>query len=651
MLILIKLLFFWGVIFLSGWFFVRKFFSEKRIYTLLPLAALFGTVIYLFILNVISYFVSIKISFYLVFAVLFVFDLLIYFLSRKENNLVLGLPKKNFLFLCLVALVIMVSSGLVALRALEYDDLALGHINLSATISEGNFPVKFILNPSSLYAYHYAPDLLTATIYKTTGLPIEFGYDVQIFIFSGLIFLMGFLLIYELTSNFKISLGAAFLMLFGGGLNFFKIFAGLLGLYQKFILHQNVFAPFKFVSSTIDASLVNPVISTIHNHSNAMGVPIFLAIVYLYFYIFKNEKVWLRISLLSGFLFGFLALATETYFAVLGTVFLVYPFFLFLIYRDRGQFKKMIRISGLILLVGLPIAIFQGGIITEYLKNNLIFKLFSFQTNLPSENLLRDVFVGQPFNFFGLFVDMAIPLIIFVPALFYLKQYRKELSFFVLFIVVSFLPPFLIKYNYTSEMKRFWFLTLMFLSLITGWFLSSLIFKFKNENKKKLIWLTSLIFVLSVLGGIIWQSIYIAFPIGSIKKNQPFLGQATQMSSIEKEVDLWIKKNTTLKDNFFAVYEKSKFSFSATEFTALHGRFAPMLVYQESPSPKDWQALIYNQAKSECDSESLKQLQINFVYVTPQWPQGLENKCLQNNKLELVYEIKGEDFIKIYKLK
>lgn len=653
MLTFLSVIFFLGIILFFGWELSVFLLKENRIFILLPFAGLLGISAYVFLLNAISYFVSVQVSFYLVFGLLAAALLLFRFLNkRRPSNLSLGMPKDKFIVIAVIAIVLMITSGLVALRALEYDDLAIGHINAASTISEGNFPVRHVLNPSVLHAYHYAPDLLSAAIFKITKLPLEFGYDLQIFVFSGIIFFFGCLLIYKFTDSAAISAAASISMIFGGGLNFFKFFEGAAIFYRKFILHQQISAPFKFLPPAIDGSLIDPLAGAIHNHSNAMGIPIFLAVIYLYFCAIEDNKYWPKMALLSGILFGFLALSTETYFAVLFAVLAAYPFLIFLFQKNKEQFKKILKISGLILSVGLPIALLQGGIITEYMKDGFFLKIFS--VGRQGGQIFKDIIGGQAFDYFGIFIDAAIPLLIFFPAIFYLRKYRRAIIFLALIVVFSFLPPFLVKYAYASEMRRFWYLSLAFLALISGWFLSSLILKFRAENKKMPERAAAAVFFLSILGGLVWQASYMAFPIGNIGPGKPFLGRATKMSEIEMAADGWIKKNTTINDNFFVFYPKSIFSFSASEFAALHGRFAPVWVYgkEEVIDKKIMEADIYNQATESCGRELLEKLNIDYIYAADDWPAGLEQKCLENNNLNLAYQVKrGDKFRKVYKMR
>ena len=53
----------------------------------------------------------------------------------------------------------------------------------------------------------------------------------------------------------------------------------------------------------------------------------------------------------------------------------------------------------------------------------------------------------------------------------------------------------------------------------------------------------------------------------------------------------------------------------------------------------------------ECDPSAIKTLNYRYLYINESWPQGLEEKCLANNDLELKFKAKEwEKFIRIYQV-
>lgn len=152
-----------------------------------------------------------------------------------------------------------------------------------------------------------------------------------------------------------------------------------------------------------------------------------------------------------------------------------------------------------------------------------------------------------------------------------------------------------------------------------------------------------------------------AFPFGNLSQEaHPFLAKLPPMSDTDKEVDVWIKENTTIQDIFFLTREENLFSnlnyplnksffTSNSDFIINHGRFAltfPFSPHQSNPSVDE--TLKFKKIKEECDGSSMKEFNIKYIYFTPQWSSELIEQCLKNNDLELVFEI-GEN--KIYYLK
>lgn len=60
----------------------------------------------------------------------------------------------------------------------------------------------------------------------------------------------------------------------------------------------------------------------------------------------------------------------------------------------------------------------------------------------------------------------------------------------------------------------------------------------------------------------------------------------------------------------------------------------------------------YRWVKENRDQELVKYLNYKYFFVDNNWPTGLEEKCLKNNKLELKFKNTEEDkFIRIYEVK
>src|SRR3989344_1702990 len=246
MIAFILLAIFCSVLFIFGWQLARFVLNEKRIEALIPLAAILGPGVYLFLLNLSSYFIPIQVNFYLIAVVL---ALLSYFLShfnKKNGKTEWGIDKKWRGILFATSFLIMFIIGAIVIRYVSLCEMGpVHHLALVATIAEGNFPVKAIFAPDFPSPNHYGFNLFTAAISEITNLPAWFSYDFLHFILIGVIFLLGFLLIKDFChDNFK-AYFASLIMIFGGTLDFFYAIKGFSPLYQKYILNLPVEAPFK----------------------------------------------------------------------------------------------------------------------------------------------------------------------------------------------------------------------------------------------------------------------------------------------------------------------------------------------------------------------------------------------------------------------
>lgn len=136
------------------------------------------------------------------------------------------------------------------------------------------------------------------------------------------------------------------------------------------------------------------------------------------------------------------------------------------------------------------------------------------------------------------------------------------------------------------------------------------------------------------------------------------------VETVNDQAKDWILNNTTFDDYFFVTakdksfipQEKASNIFTQRlHFIVYYRRFTPLLFSDFQPQlqhpyyaiPEERISSI-TKARITCDNESLQNLNIKYIYFTPQWPEGLMEKCLENNDLDLVFQ-SGEN--KIYKLK
>ncbi len=666
-MIIFNLFIFLSILFIFGWFFVRYFLKENRIFIIVPLSILFGLSSYIFLLNAISYFIPIQFSFWLVLGILILITLFFIVIYRKKKEpLVLGIPLKWIWIIAFVFLLISISNLIVGLRGLENDTLAYVHLPTAITIVEGNFPIRDAQNPSDLFNYHYAADLFSAAIHKITGLSVNFAYDVQIGLGAGLIFLLSFVLAYSLLKKSFPAFLAGLFALFGSSLNFLNVFRGLPGLYNKFILGQNIEAPFKFVNHTILGESVNPAVFWIQNHSTAIGLPVILAVIYFYFRATQNKnRYWLRLTLVTGILFGYSALSIETFFSLVAGVLIVYSFWILFFNNQKIKAKKVLIVSFLILAIGFSIALYQGGVLT-YSKEaigsgqNFILSLRSIETVLGAKP-----FFSFSFSFLTWFFlrEFGLPLLLLIPALIYFKKDKRIFVFLGLAAIVPFILPFIVYYaNSPGSTEYFFLVSIIFMSLISGLYLGSLILKAKLQKRKTLTIFLLIISFIIILNGLLFQTMFMIYPFGNLNQGpHPFLAKLPATSELENKTNLWIKGYTTIQDVFFLTRKENFFSdlkypfsplfFSSnSDFISTYGRFVLTLPasFLQSPSSEE-KLLQFEKIKKECDNQAIKEFNVKYIYVVPQWPDGLEEQCLARNDLELKFSQEiGDDFVRIY---
>lgn len=674
-MIIFNLSIFLIILFIFGWFFVRYFLKENRIFVIIPLSILLGLSAYIFLLNVISYFVPVQFSFWLVLGILIFITLFFLIIYRKENKegLILGISSRWFWIIAFVFLSISISNLIVGLRSLENDTLVYVHIPTAATIAEGNFPIKDAHNPSDLFNYHYAAELFSAAIYRITGLPIDFAYDVQIGLGAGLIFLISFILAYSLLKKSLPAFLTGLFALFGSGLNFLNVFRGFPVLYNKFILGKDIEAPFKFVNHVIYGESVNSAAVWIQNHSTAIGLPVILGVIYFYFRAIQSKnRYWLRFTLVAGLLFGYSALSIETFFSLMAVILIAYPLRLLFFSHQKTKIKRTFAVSFLILGIGLLIAFYQGGVLT-YSKGaigsgqNFILGLKSIETVLGAKP-----FYSFSFSFLVWFFlrEFGLPLLLFVPALIYFKKDKRIFAFLGLSAIIPFILPFIVTYvNSPGSTEYFFIASIVFLSLISGLYLGSLILKAKLQKRKTFTAFLSVISFIIILNGLIYQIMFMFYPFGNLSREpHPFLAKLPEASELEKKTNLWIKGQTTIQDIFFLTREENFFSDlkyplnplffnSNSDFIAAYGRLALTLPspFLQSPypnlqSPPSKEKLLqFEKIKKGCDSQAIREFNIKYIYVVPQWPEGLEERCLAKNDLELKFsQALDKEFVRIY---
>lgn len=656
-----SLIIFFSGLSVFGWVFYSLIFKEKRLFVLIPVSVILGISSYLILLNAISYFIPIIISFYLVWLILVLPSFVSIFLfHQKLKSIELGISKKYFTYLIIVSLIIGIFSA-IGNRDWGGGELGVSRMSLPGLIAGGNFPVKDVLAPQKPTTYHYASGLLTASTNQISSLSIWSGYIIQAGIFSWLIILLSFLLCYEITKNEFVSLLASLVFFFGNGLRYLLIFFKTPLVFYQFLTNNIPDSPFAFIGAALKSDINHPVVSMIYNRWAGLAFSLILLIIFLYFLAIKRKN-WLVISLICGVLLGFLALSAETYFMVLSGAIFLYPFLIFCLHKIKKykeylteELLKNFLISVVILLIGGLVAIFQGGLITAFIREGLFLKILSINIST-----ITSINPDLTFNNLAkaIMIEVGLVLLLFIPALFYFRK-KKEIFFIALIITISTVPLFLFSFKESlinSNMDKFFFLPITLIHLVAGMFLGFLIIK--TSKIKKIIFYS--LFYLIIGGGIVFQFFEISYP--APWKSREFFAGPPSSNLIDYNIKNWISKNTDINNHFMAIqdvnfFPEYNFEDSRLGFSFIESLFFPAYYNRFTPAPISIASLFYEipplrakniqEMKEQCSGEALKNLNITYIYATPQWPLGLEEKCLTNNELSLVFK-SGEN--KIYKV-
>jgi len=653
---------YFAILFFFGWQLAQYFLKENRIEHLLPLSGIFGIGFYVFLINAIGHFIAIQTTFYLVLAVFLLAGLFLFRFNRSQS-LRWELEVKWRKILLGSTLLLVIVSGIVSFRSPPQQQASVEP--LAATIAEGNFPPLEIWQPKYPLFYHYARELFSAAIHKITGLPLYLALDFQVAVLVGILFLLGFILIKKFCRNNLGALVASLMMLYLGSLNFLKSIGGFQVLYNFYIRHQEVSAPFKFVGDAMSSEFSAPAINFMSVLSTVtLAFPLIIAIIYLYFSL-VSQKVYKINILFVGVLLALLALAAEAYFAVLSLMIFIYP----LITRN----KKTLVISLAILAIAWPIALVQGGVLTGMAAPYLPLGLgngyvFSFDTAADNFFTINKTPWFLPyFEFDGgtgfaiyhpkFLMEFGLIIILLIPSsLFLFKKYKELADFIVPFCVVSFLIPFFITFSnstHTGDMTRFFYPINLLGGLIIGLFLASL-----YGLLKKGLFKIAIIFVAIVLAaqGLIFQAVFLSVGYPAGVWNAAAESFVPQNSSEEKAYD-WIRENTTINDRILIIknnYEgRSAINY---EFIVNTGRMAPIYTYfwdqtYWSLVPPSPEFSSFQRIKKDCNSSDIKSLNYSYLYVNDEWTEGMEERCLANNDLELRFEAgEGEESIRIYRI-
>ena len=675
---------YFSILFFFGWQAARWILHENRIEHLITFAGVFGIGLYTFFVNVMGIFLPIQIVFYLVLLIFLLLAGVCVFCRRfqilnDQRPLEWGTNSRWRGILLFSALFIALSVGLISFR--HPMDRASVREPTATTIAEGNFPPVEIFNPADPLRYHYAPDLFAAATYKVTGMPLYVAYDLERGMLSGVLFLLGFLLVLLFfQGQFFVAFFSSVLMMYAGSLVFLNIFSGISTVYQRFILGRNIVAPFKFVTDAITGEYTAPVINSVVGlHWGAMAFALTLAVVYLYFFLLQRENSRHTITAFfaSGCIFALLALVSEPYFAVLCIVIFLFPFALFFFKRDWPNAKKVFISSFILLAIALPAAFFQGGLLRSVVVQQLNLSsgeraydsiLYTSSTTRISTHSFK---VGTPWLLYNgkpvydprFLAEFILLLTVLVPSLIFLFKQRFQLALFLtgLLVLLFFIPLFVDSNSpdLATQMVKFFSPIPLFGGLVAGLYLTMLYQRARRSLLKgALLFLTLILMAQGFWTHVVWLT-FGDPPGGTLNPNAHYFAQ---VGTPESAAYAWIKKNTTIHDLFLIIKDTysdcGAYGAPNCLFVLNTGRMAPTFAIESNTdialgktSSQD-KAVLFSEVNKNCDPDILQELHYRYLYVDDQWSKGVEATCSKNNELDLVFQVREDKkFVRIYKIK
>ncbi|MBU2472876.1 MAG: hypothetical protein ABII95_02565 [Patescibacteria group bacterium] len=626
---------YFSILFFFGWQLTRLLLKENRREFLIPLSLSFGIFFYIFILNITSYLIDVRINFYLVLIFLLIVGLGIKFLKKSNKKTVWSFEKKWRLTLLITFSLIIILSGFSAAREIDGDEVAFTQLPLSSTISQGNFPVKAPFLPDQTIKYHYASELWRASMYKISDIKLWFIHDIQIAIAYGLFFALSFIFVFYLTKKKLFSYLTALVALLGGGLNSFFGFKGIANL-----LSGN--GNFAFIADMMHGQIhitASAAQSMILSWAT-VAFPVVILILYLYVNFWDNKKEWIKFSILISILLTILALSAETFFVIMLFSFLIFSIF-------NKEWKSFLLIN----ILTWPIVMLQGGLFTEMFKKQR--EIVSYDFFISISPFFIDF--GQKVSIFSYhFILNWGLLILIIPALIYIyKKKNKYLLLIGLISLVAYVIPFVIHIKEWSwEIRRVLFLVPPLWGILVSLFLLNIYQAICDKmNRKLVLTIFVILFVFICFDSLIFLTAHAVKPYYRPDGNESFWGQPVEPSYLESEIYLWVKENTTLEDIFFTFDNKISY-FPNRNFVLQTGRFAPTFQIFREQNLNIPETMIFQKIKKDCDNQSFKILNYHYLYVNQYWPEDLEKKCLSNNDLELKFDNSSDGYVsKIYLIK
>ncbi|MFH0963614.1 MAG: hypothetical protein V2A58_06340 [Planctomycetota bacterium] len=374
--------------------------------------------------------------------------------ARKDATGLEGLSPGTRAALLFATAGLTTAVGLLAWSTDFHDEIAVtGHLSVTNLIARGVYPPVYLPFPEVPYRYHYGFDALAAIFTRLGPMSAESAIDILSVVLFATLFLVAWATTFEMTGNVLAGWAAAGLCSMGGGLSFLflpmKAFEG------------SILRAFTQEGARIFGAPVNPnMLSYFFQHPFALGLPVFLACVYLYVRLLREDR--LALVPVLAVLLGVLALAQICLFVILACGLLAFP--LVAAAARAFQPRKLLYYAAEIVLPGLALAGLSGG-------------FFVRTTALETGLHVRQTpgFAGGSLwpNLAWMIASQGWTLLLLVPALVMAVRRRSDFALFAATLAVgALLPGHLFYYDRTWDIIKFFTVSYVAGALAAAWLLA-----------------------------------------------------------------------------------------------------------------------------------------------------------------------------------